>query len=461
MAESLFSVGGLASGMDTQSIIDKLVQLESQPLTLLQQRQSAYRAQVSVLGDLASRLGDLDTATKQLATGGVLAFQAASANASFSASPTSQATAGSYDVRVTALASAAKWRSGPFGAADAIRAGQLTITTGAAPARTFTVDVTAGESLADVADAIRRSGAPISAAVLNDGTSSYLSLTATSTGYEGSDPASALGVSFGPPAANPGDPPPPPPSGVDPTAGAATRAATNAAFTVDGLAFTRRSNDVTDAVPGVNLTLKGTGAQETLSVAADTTGTQAQLQKFVDAYNGLMAAVQKQLAVTKDTDRSRTLAGDSTVRGLSQALQAIGSTRIAGLTSVRSLADLGVKTQRDGSLTIDAAALASAVARNPAAVNAVFADAASGVAGVTSRLVTTYTASGTGLLSLRQSGLERQISSLDDQAATLQNRIDAYREGLVKQFTAMESVVGQLKSVGNFLTMQDNQNTKK
>ena len=455
--QPLFSVGGLATGMDTQSIIDKMVQLESQPLTDLQQRQSAFSSQVSLLGDLSSKLGDLQAAASALASGGVLANQATSSNSSFSAVPGAGATPGAYQVQVNTLATAAKWRSGPFGSSDAVQAGTLTLTvagnTYPPPDPTTGVvtpiTITAGESLAQIASDIRASGAPVSATVLNDGTSDYLSITNLATGYGASGPSSALQVAF-----TPTDPSGP---GTALDASAYQQAATNASFAIDGLTFSRTSNTVTDALPGTTLTLESMGGPaETLTIGTDVSGTQANLQKFVDAYNTVMSAVQKQLAVTQGTDRSTTLAGDPTVLGLEQALESLGSSIVGGLGTVRSLADLGVKTQQDGTLTIDQTVLASAVARDPVAVNTIFADASTGMSKLTSDLADLYTTPVTGLLSLRQDGLQEQISSITDQEATLQARITAYQDNLTAQFTAMENVVGQLKTIGDFLTSQEN-----
>ncbi len=451
MAQATFSVGGLASGMDTQSIIDKLVQLESRPLAFLQQREAAIRSQVSLLGDLASRLADLRTAAADLSSGGVVALQATSTGPSVSAAPGAGAITGTYDVRVTTLATAAKWRSGAVDAAHALQPGTLTLRIGdasypppdAQSGLPAPIRVTGGESIDDLAAALRATGAPIAVAVLDDGTSRYLSVTTLSTGA-----ASRLEIDFSPD--EPGATATPL---SDPTP---FHQSTDASFTVDGLSFTRPSNVVTDALPGTTLTLRSEGGPaETLTIADDVTGTQARLQRFVAAYDTLISAVQKQLAVTKDTDRATTLAGDTAIRSLQQALQRLTSTAVPGLGAVRALADVGVRTERDGTLSLDTSVLASALARDPAGVDAAFGDAASGIAQQVSRLADAYAAPTTGLLALQQTGMQDRIRSLDDQQAALQGRIDAYRDGLVAQFTAMENVVGQLKTIGNFLTSQD------
>src|SRR5438105_15658237 len=108
---STFSAGGLASGLDTQTIIEGFVKIESMPLTGLRTAQLAVKAQISVLGDLASRLSALDTAAQSIGTGGLLGITLQSHPTTFSAQASSTAQVGSFDVQVRALASAAKARS--------------------------------------------------------------------------------------------------------------------------------------------------------------------------------------------------------------------------------------------------------------------------------------------------------------------------------------------------------------
>jgi flagellar hook-associated protein 2 len=460
VATSTFSVSGLNTGMDTASMVDKLVSLEQQPLTRLQSQQSAFKSQVSQLGAIASKLSALEDAAKALSSGGALAVKATSSNASFAAAPGSGATAGTYAVQVTSLATAAKERSTGFATGATFAAGSLSLSV---DGKAYGADQDAngnavvkwqqGASLTDIAAAIAGSGAPVSATVLFDGQKNYLSITKRDTGYvsdpnaadDGASKALVVSDDLGQ-------------LGMAPLkdAGGADVLPRNAKLTIDGLAFTRKSNVISDALPGTTFTLKSAGgAAEDLSLESDVAATQKNLQSFVDAYNGVMSIVQQQLAVSAGSDRTATLAGDGTISGLQRALQSIGVAAV-GQGSVRTLADLGVKTQRDGSLTIDASVLSSAVGRDPAAVNALFSDATAGVAKLATQLADTYTAPTTGLLSIRQSGLNTRIRAMDDDAAQMQRRLDAYRQTLLDSFNAMETTVGQYKTIGNFLTQQEN-----
>jgi len=454
--DATFRAGGLASGLDTNAIIDKLVQLESQQVALVRKQQDGVRSQVSALGDIASRLSALQSATQALVSGGVLATRSTSSNTAFSAAPGSAALAGTYSVVVGRLATSAKALSVGFAAGETVTGGTLTL---ALRGTSYAVAVADGASLADVAYAIRQSGAPVSAAVLDDGTSSYLSLTARDGGYPlAGVPADALSVSFAATGA----------LGKGPAF--AVTAPQNARVTVDGVTFQRTSNTISDAVPGVTLTLRATsagvapdgsgGAAETLSVANDLEGTQARLQKLVDAYNVVMAAVQRQLAVGEKTDRSATLAGDSTLRGLQGRLRALVSSNTGSGAGIRSLADLGLRTAKDGSLSLDSGVLAKAVAADAAAVGAVFSTATTGVGALVAGLSKGYAETGSGLLVTRQDNLNAQLRRMDSTAEALQRRVDLYRESLVRQFTAMEKVVSQLRNLGNFLGSQQQQSTR-
>lgn len=436
---STFSAGGLASGLDTNTIIDKFVALRQVTLTQLQRLQAGVQTQISTLADITSGIAALDTATRALSTGGVLASRTVSRNTSFSAVPGTGAVSGDYSVQVLTLAQSAKARSQAFASGELVQGGTLALTV---QGQAYAVTIADGSTLEDAAAAVRASGAPVSAVVLDDGTSRYLSITSTSSGYPiAGAPSDALSIVETS-------------SGVSgkPLGATVFQAAQNATLTVDGLLFTRQTNEVVGAVPGTTVSLVSQGgAAESLTLGYDAAATSARLKTFVDAYNGVIAMVQRQLAVTPSTDRSATLAGDMSIRTLQSQLQNLVSTTVSGLGTVRTLADLGVKTNRDGSLQIDDTVLAAAIGRDPAAVNAMFSTATTGIAALTSTLADTFTRPVDGILTARSSSLADRSKEMDAQAVRLQERLDAYRDLLVAQFTAMETLISNLKNSGSFL----------
>jgi flagellar hook-associated protein 2 len=446
--DAFFRAGGLASGLDTNAIVDGLTKLEQRPLEMLRKQQAGFQSRVSVLGRLVTKIATLQAAAKALADNGTLGVKATSTNTDFSVTPTSKATAGSYSVSVQGLASSAQKRSAAFaGDSAAVTGGSLAVSVQGVSYGSVTISD--GEALSDVAADIRALGAPISATVVNDGTNSYLSVTNQNTGFSGADATTALQLT----------------ESYTGSAGqhltlATTHAATNAAFTIDGLAFTRQSNNVTDAVNGVTLSLKAqTNTIEKLTLDYDAAATAASMQKYVDAYNDIAKTVQGQLSFGgANSDRGSTLAGDSSLRSLLAGLQGIVTSTVSGGATVRTMADLGLKTNfQDGTLSIDTAKLTSAIAANAAAVNNIFSQSTTGVGALTKTLSDQYTNVVDGLFTSRSKNLTSTISRMDKDADRMQLRVDAFKKNLILQFSAMEQVVSGLKSVGNFLNAQQSQ----
>ena len=441
----IFTSTGIASGIDWGPMVDQLVKLESAPIDALRQKQASYRTQVSDLGAIASKIASLKSAASGLGTSGVLSVKATSSNAAFTATPGASSSAGRYSIEVTSLASAAKARSDPYASADAQVAGStLTLTVqGKAYDAILIPD---GAKLSDVAAAINGAGLPVNAAVLSDGTNSYLSVTARDTGFPITGTAAdALNIDVLT-------------TGMTGTALSVsiTTPAQNAGFKVDGLPYTRTTNTVSDAIPGTTLALKSQsplGVPEDLVLDYDQAGTASNIQKFVDSYNDVMKLLQRELAVSKDSDRTTTLAGDSTVRGLQADLQHIVVSLVPGGT-FSTLADIGISTNRDGSIKLDQSALTRALTRDPFAVNRLFSDPTAGIGKVVQGLADAYTNSVNGLLTNRTKSLNGSVSSIDSEIARKQLRIDNYKQTLVIQFTAMEQYQSQWKSIGKYLTSQ-------
>lgn len=435
-----------ASGLDTTSIINQLVQIESQPISALQKKQTNLKSQATQLGSIAGQLSSFNDAAQALAAG-VVQVGITGSYSGFSAAADSSAGAGNYSVQVTALAQAAKARSQGFAAGGSLLSGgTLHFDTGGAG---YDVTITDGTALSDLVAQINAAGAPVNAAIISDGTRSYLSLSNRNTGFAPTGTAAqALAITF---TAAGGS------ANAD-LAFSSVQTAANATLTVDGLPVTSQSNDVSSVIPGVTLTLRAlTSAPESLTLNNDQAATAKSLQTFVDTYNRLVSTLESQLNVAPGSDRSATLAGDASVRGLQQQLQALFSASVPGLSQVRSLADLGITTQKDGTITLDTKKLNAALALDPDAVNQVFSKASTGVAATSKSLLAQYTDPIGGVFTLAQQGYTKSVKDLDGQVLAAQQHAAQYRTLLVAQFSAMESIVSGFKSASQYLTNLTNQ----
>lgn len=441
----MFSFGGLASGLDTNSIVDSLVAFERRPIDLLRRRQAAFQTQISNLGTLRSAMSGLESAAEALSENGPVANKVTTTHDDFSITTDSDAVAGSYNVAVQQLARAAKQRTA-IGMANAdaeVTAGTLTITS---EGTNYDITIGAGDSIGDVRDAINASNAPVSAVLLSDGTDVYLSVTAKDSGHRLGQPASdALTITetyTG---------------GSGSTLGfASVQTAQNARVEVDGLKVDSRSNVTSTAIPGATLTLTdATNTVEALNIENDVDGTVAKLNEFANAYNSVLGFIRDNATVPEGQSREGRLGADATMVTLQRRLQRLMTTTVTGSGSLRSLVDLGFKSDKTtGNLSVDSAKVKEALDQNPGAVNALFTTDSTGIGDVVGDLVDVYTDSLDGIIKTRTDSLQNSISDMDDRIANMELRVELYTKNIQRQFTAMESAIANINSVGQFLSAQ-------
>lgn len=364
---------------------------------------------------------------------------------------------GSYSLEVTALA-AAQTLAGPGYAAptSTVGSGTLTLRFGKVSGATFTEDtahaaanitIAAGATLADVASAINSANAGVSAYVANTTSGAQLVLK----GQTGAANGFVLDASEAP-----GDP------GLAALAwspaGDATRlkaGAGDAAYKIDGLAMTAPSNAITDAIPGLNLSLTATniGAPTQVTFADPASAITAAMQELVSALNELSGAVK-----TAADPKSGDLAQDSGTRALQRSLAQFGSQVImpnATGGEPKTLAELGLATQRDGSFRLDGTRLTAALKADPASVSAMFTNGLYGVFASFDGLARgASSASNPGSLGgsiARYTALKAKTS--EDYSA-LNAKQEVLRTQLVSRFAKLNAGVGASKSTLSFLQNQ-------
>ncbi len=430
-------LSGLASGMDTGAIVDAIMQFKSIPVVRLQQTKAAVQTQISTLGKIQSAANDLQDIVDQFKD--LQAFKANAATSSNESVATvtadSTATAGTWSLNVSGLASPEIDRSGSFSSAsDIVKEGTLTIQVWGESA----VDVTIGANmtLTDVADAINASGAKVQASVVDTGTGAYLEVKATKTGYDPSgwqSDALVLTESY---------------TG---TTGqelqmVQLQQAENAQLTLDGISVVRTTNSIDDLIAGVTIELVDKGST-TIDTSPDASSMKDKVQQFVDAYNKLYDLIQGELQLDKDQSRTGKLAGDPTLQSLKRTLVSTATGILSGIDGTwNALSQIGVQTNAEGHLEIDESKFDDAVSSNLDGVANLFAQANTGLFTKLSDALSPYTDSLEGFLKLRADGLNDQTRRLDDRIERYQKRLDAEREALVAQFSSMEQIISQFNT---------------
>ncbi|MCA9563717.1 MAG: flagellar filament capping protein FliD, partial [Myxococcales bacterium] len=133
-------------------------------------------------------------------------------------------------------------------------------------------------------------------------------------------------------------------------------------------------------------------------------------------------------------------------------LQQAVSFEVSGLTgSYTLLAAIGIETEfAGGTLKIDQDALREAIATDPGALTNLFATADLGVVDRVNEVIDRYTESKTGIFEVRKDSLNQRIDTLQDRIDSGERRLDSYEQRLVRQFTALETLMVELQGSSFF-----------
>ena len=464
---------GIGSNLDVEGLVTQLMAIERQPLTKLATKEASYQAKLSAFGTLKSALSGFQTAARALSTPAQLSPLKSSVadTAVLGASGGAGAVAGNYDIEVRQLAQSQKLVStASYGATtDAVGKGTLTISLGSyAEDGSFTADggktpvkITVdntNNTLAGVRDAINAANAGVTASIINDGKGNYLSLSSKTTGatsamkieaapFEGADPdatpsLSALAYSG------------PSGSGMRQTAAAA-----DAIIFVDSVKITKPSNTITDAIQGVTLNLAKateTGVTTRLTLERDTSAVRSAIESFVKSYNELSKNMADATAYDASTGKAAVLNGDSTVRAIQSQLRGIMGGMVQGAArGAASLPDIGITTQRDGSLAIDSAKLTAALNDPNKDMAALFASSGTNK-GVASKIDAEVgrILSPVGTLPTHTKSFTESIKDIDKQRTAMNVRLAATEQRIRDQFSALDKTIASMTSTSNYLMQQ-------
>jgi flagellar hook-associated protein 2 len=434
---------GAGSGLDTIAMVDAIVAAEKSPKeTLLNSKIELSEAKISGLGALKSSLGTLQSSFDTLADPEFFkANISVDANTyAFTTSPSEGAEPGVYSVTVQQLAAPQREVSEGFGSVD------VDLNNGSP----LMVNIQVGDdpefgvyasppTPQGIADAISNAGSGLSARVVDtgEGDTPFIILI---TGQEGSDNAFEVSV-----------------NGMN---WSTVNEALDSKLTVDGVQLTRQSNQISDAITGVDLDLLMTQAMPvSVVVERDLQPIEDAIVELVDLYNSFLE-VTNILGDESlfDADGSGSLAADSTLRFVKQAIRR-SMTDLVGSGSIANISDLGLTANLDGTIDIDSERLAAVLQSSEVDVAAFFSglgantDNVDGFAGAVSSRIGQIIEDG-GIIDGKIDTAENSVDRFQEQLEKLEMRMEAVRARYMMQFTAMEQAVDQFNSLKDSLKTQ-------
>lgn len=423
---------GLATGIDTDSIIEALMEIERQPIDRLENDKSYYQNRLKAFSQLDEKLKSFLDKAEAIDTQIELNSPAVSSSseANLAATATGQAQLGSYQISVVDLAQQQKDVSqGYEDKTTALGTGDIVLTVGGTPS-TITIDDT-NNSLEGIAQEINDADLGVTATIINDGTDSPYRLVLSGATVADEFNLDASSLSGGPTMTN-------------------TQVAQQAHILIDGIDVYSDSNRLDSSIPGLTLDLLK--ADETVSttvnVSSDQEATTAKIKEFVDAYNGIISFIADQ----KDADWGN----DSAFRSVKRRLQDLLVTPQGTGGTFSTLSQLGFETQRDGTVTLNSSLLTTALTNDYSGVIGLFTgdSTADGISSQFADYLGQVTDSADGIYVARKESTDSNIRRIDQRILNLEARMDQKESTLRAQFSAMEDLVSGLNAQGNYLLAQ-------
>lgn len=236
----------------------------------------------------------------------------------------------------------------------------------------------------------------------------------------------------------------------------------DANFTFNGQPITRTSNNVTDLIVGLDITLKEVGSS-TVSVAQDREGIMTKIDSFVAKYNAAITELSKVTKSSTDSEERGIFSSESTIKSMKRALENMFGSVGGG---VGTMSDFGFDIDKDGKMSVDKGILNTKMDENPTNVEAFFSGgmftnadgtqtAVSGVFNEMSVTVGQYTTYNATLDRFKDS-IKDRISALEERKTSATERLDAKYAILAKQYAAYDAMIAKLNNASSMFTEMAN-----
>jgi flagellar hook-associated protein 2 len=460
---SIVATLGGGSGIDMAALANNLATAQFQLRNdRLAAQSDKLEKQISAASSLKNTLSLLASALGDRVRSGDLSVKPQIANSSVAVatSPPGVSGSGSYTLEVTSLATMQTLASPAFAdsTTTVVGAGSLTFRFGTTSGTSFTedashaavtVDIPSGSTLSDIAGAINAKQAGVTAYVAQTAQGAQLVLKGPEGAQNGFVVEAAETVGEEGLAALAWNPA----AGGDPARLLST--SSDAQFKLDGLAMTSASNKVDSVAPGLSLTLTGTnaGAPTQIGFTSPVSNITTAMQDLVSALNEVTTDLN---AATDPTTGD--LATDPGARQLKRTLSELSGQIVmpnAPAGAPRTLSDLGLAIQRDGTFRLDAARLQDTLERDPAGAAAMFTTGLYGVYATLDKVSRAASAStDPGSLAGSIARYQSKSKDISEETAKLADQQEALRASMVARFAKADTQIGQSKSTLSFLQSQ-------
>lgn len=456
---STINFSGIASGIDSEALIkatsDATRKSRVEPYTT---KKTQLEDTNSALDELKTMLTAFQSTVRDFGSlngGGVVKEATSSDETKVSATASNAATNGTYSVTVTQLAKNETYSfrstAGTYTSSTAIASSGINMADPASPNRTLSfsigtsspetvsITITNTTTLEDIANSFNASSSRAAASVVNVGTSASPDYRLVVSSNKEGTAEGAITVTVGASITTAND-----------FNNNTESDALDATFTVSGIGgtITRNSNTVSDLITGVTFDFQNTGTS-VIRITPDTTSTISAVQDLVDKYNEIVNYVADNNQVSADSASSTISFGPLNNTSVDESIidslrTAISGSTYSGGSLIRVFSDLGITTQRDGTLKLNQDTLETALGSEPDSVSNILLSFSDTV-GLTGGTIDSYIRFN-GLFDVTKNGNTDQITNLEDRISRAEKQILQNEESMRARFARLESLIGGLQN---------------
>ena len=373
----LSTLNSKGSGLNITQIVDSLVDAEKIPQKdIIENKINQNTTSISAIGEVKNALSNLSTSIKTLQ--GTTSLKPVSNNTSLTISITDPSIAKSLDssVTVSTLAAGQTLAFSGFSSTTAVvGAGTLNLERGDWSSGSFvasstvsskTLTVSSTDTLSSLRDNINALNYDITASIVGSGDGTFNLVIKSPTGAENALRITATESPSG--------------SGLSSIDNSSTNGAkqkiagTDASLNVDGITLTRTTNNITDLFEGYQVNLISTvSSAAKLTSSVDTATIKENLQSFVDSVNTARKILNNKTFRGSSTEEAGELASDPVINAVKKKIERLTSDALTGFgpNSVH-LSNLGVRTEKDNTLSLNQVILEKELQNNPSSLDAIF-----------------------------------------------------------------------------------------
>jgi flagellar hook-associated protein 2 len=430
-----FSIDGLVSGINTTSIIDSMVKLQTNQVNRIKEQKQAVVNRQSAFKGVEARLLSLRASLSRLNRVSSSVFDARTSSVSdesiVAAAAGSGAQVGSVALKVNSLATAEiRGSTGFTTASDPITQGVLSIRVGSREEAAVTIDAS-NATASGLVSAINSQAKDVTATLVKDQSSGQFRVLVSSK-YTGTSNTISITNNL---AASGGGATRPEFTGT------LVQSAGNASISIGAgagaITSEYETNQVDDLVEGVTLNLLKADASKTVtvSVGADNEGVVDTVGNFVKEFNGIIQYISEQSAFIVQSQSAGPLLGNRSVSEIQSQLRSVVLQSVPGLSNtINRLSRVGVGVTEAGTLTFDQSKLRSALSGELPGVGARDVQRLFGLSGESST-----------------AGVEFLLGSSRTQASTTPYQVD------ISQAAEQATIIGS--ALGGSINIAAGQNT--